>query len=83
MEHPLLQSSITEFKGRLLLNGHFTNIFMKKHFLFLILLAIIHVKYTKNYIPKPNWQLKTEDTHVTIAIINNYWTLVSASTPSG
>jgi hypothetical protein len=44
---------------------------MKKHFLFLTLFAIIHVAHSKNYIPTPYWQLKTEDTHVTIAVMNN------------
>ena len=45
---------------------------MKKQYLFLTVVAIIQFACTKNQIPKPNWQLNTEDTHVTIAVTNNH-----------
>jgi hypothetical protein len=44
---------------------------MQKLYLLLVLIAIVQAAYSKYQYPKPNWQLKTEDTHITIAVTNN------------
>ena len=44
---------------------------MKKLFLLLITAAIIQIVYSQDKIPKPNWQLRSEDTYIKIAVTNN------------
>ena len=44
---------------------------MKKLYLLLTTAAIIQMAYSQNRIPKPNWQLRSEDTYLTIAVTNN------------
>ncbi len=44
---------------------------MEKLSLLLTLFCIINIACAKNPIPKPNWQLKTEDTFIAVAIHNN------------
>ncbi len=45
---------------------------MKQSILFsLFVIAIVQITVARNSIPKPSWELKTDDTYLTIAIINN------------
>jgi hypothetical protein len=44
---------------------------MKRQFLYCIAFAVSQMALAQNQIPKPQWDLKTKDTYVTIAIIKN------------
>jgi hypothetical protein len=44
---------------------------MKKQLLFFIAFAASQVAIAQHPLPKQNWKLKTEDTYITIAVINN------------
>jgi hypothetical protein len=44
---------------------------MKRTFLFLSVFAISQIIFSQKQVPTPNWQLKTDDTHLTIAVVNN------------
>jgi hypothetical protein len=44
---------------------------MRRTFLFLSAVAISQMVFSQKQVPSPNWQLKTEDTHLTIAVVNN------------
>ena len=44
---------------------------MKKIYLLFIVPVIIQTIHAQNHLPTPNWQLKTEDTQITIAVAGN------------
>lgn len=48
---------------------------MRKIFSFLAIACTMNLFAIKNNVPKPNWQLKTEDTYMTIAVVNNHPTI--------
>jgi hypothetical protein len=54
---------------------------VKKLLFLLLVLAISQITFTQNPVPNPNWQLKTEDTYMTIAVVNNNLQIIELKNP--
>ena len=44
---------------------------MNKLFFLFSITVISQIVFAQKQVPTPNWQLKTDDTHLTIAVVNN------------
>jgi hypothetical protein len=55
---------------------------MKKIFLFLSLVTISQIVFSQKQVPTPNWQFRTDDTHLTIAVVNNRQVIYELKNPN-
>jgi hypothetical protein len=55
---------------------------MKRIFIFLSLVAFSQIVFSQKQVPTPNWQFRTDDTHLTIAVVNNRQVIYELKNPN-